>query len=108
MKTLCSFLFLLAFTAPLFADSISGMKEETQATFEKRFAPVANFDPEFYPIPQGGQACIAKVVSKPDDAEMVVECEFTASTNAPEYLSIGTPYFIKKPGYVAAVDVLVE
>jgi hypothetical protein len=74
MRILCSFLFLLSLTAALLADPVPGMKEETQATFEKRFAPVVNFDPEFYPIPQGGQACIAKVVSRPDDAEMVVEC----------------------------------
>ena len=108
VSALFSAFLLLSLIPVVFADPVPGMKEETQATFEKRFAPVANFDPEFYPIPQGGQACIAKRVSKPDDAEMVVECEFTASTNEPEYLSIGTPYFIKKPGYVAAVDALVE
>jgi len=107
MKSLPFFVFFLL-TAPLFAAPVPGIKEETQTTYEKQFTLLQNFDPEFYPIPQGGQACVAKRVSQPDADEIVVECEYPAKTNAPEYLSIGTPFFIRKPGYFAAVDVQVE
>lgn len=99
--------FLAARSSAAETQTAIGIPEETALSVQARFLPMAQFEPELWPIPQGGQSCVARRVSESDASELIVECEFTAE-HQPEYLSVGTPFFVRTPGFMLGVRLCVE
>lgn len=111
-KLLSLFSFFTFFPAVLFASEetrlTSGVPEDTEAAMNAKYRELGAFSPDLWQIPQGGQACAAsRNVTDTNENQLVIDCEFFAKSQ-PEYLSIGTPLFVKKAGFSVGVRLRVE